>query len=1238
MKKRLLAWGLAVCIVLSLFPMMALAETSAPKIVINENREITVDGVSYRLVLGERIIGNGITKYSGERYVEFIDDPEDKISFESDILLLDENFQNEAPESVYQAFWASCDITIDKNELSNVTVSEIQTREDGYHKFISCSIIGETSGSLFVRATQDNNENAMLWRRTVSACKATELHLDNDGQASFEITEAQANAVYAFYIDLGANKTAEVSARLTNENVYGKVTLENGKFLWTHFEKDNKITEYSNSISAQKIMFLVYPFAFTDETTTDITGTVNIEVEQPKLMYRYMSYDKSTSIWYEDPNASLQDISSLSVDANGNAKVRFYYGTSADYQPITDEKLVSNNESVITTSTEKANDGNDFYYIFGHDFGTATLTYGDYQFEVTVGLPPYGFYSAQSRDEAHFLSVANTEDLTDNTLWFMSENGFTEEDTKSGTYTVVASDETEIPFTWVKRADIPEYDMKISMSSSVSLVIIKRDGGNWQSIRVYSPGLMYRYMSYNRDTQSWYENTNKSAQAISGLNLAKGEEAKIRLYYGTSSEHQLLTGLVSGNPSVVSVSEGTAEDGKGYYIITSSDFGTVTLTCGEHQFELTVGLPTYGFYSSSQPSAESYLNKIALTGTETDLTEVWFVGKNAFVDDTITVMAGDTDITETKVNKVDDRTLKITLPSGMTSSYELSVMLGASKLRGITVRLPSSGGNQPDGEVWQGDYAAYIDNYVIGFAEKRADGKITKICENADKIYGHGTIENTSPDVRYHKEVDIYIAAATKSTDTTDTVIYTVDQDVMDNLVINRLWLETHSGDNTTYSWSDDRLVTELTSVGKDQPVPLYVKEGRNCEATICAQIAVMIGGQAYEKTVRMNIGLTVIDFSGLNRPDNDTVEQLNAFLEELAAQINTTDSKNEIYHIKLGNTTYKGTIHVPAAFVRGHGCLHFVGASQNGKKTVVKGSLNINGAFIEYINDIHFVCDESSAAETRAIFGGGLGRIENCSFYGYDIALDSSEGLINASKSVFVNNEIAAAIKINNSMDSANTLPHDWNNNTFINNGIAVQILSLNKQVSPYYFRIYDSNFINNGTDIDARCGGTLYMYRNYFGQYKEVDGRRPHPGKHHHDRYNGREHLRLDELLNARTETKLNGILEYRTAKIRTDNNTKVITNPRWRHPVKGWWSHNVLVGDTFFGPKQTTDALMALDAETEYKDTMIADWENETVILNEESSDLVLDASAFTSAGEKEIGVLDDKEAVLGTWIFK
>ena len=768
-------------------------------------------------------------------------------------------------------------------------------------------------------------------------------------------------------------------------------------------------------------------------------------------------------------------------------------------------------------------------------------------------------------------------------------------------------------------------------------------------VEVEQPKLMFRYMNHSNGV--WTEHSGSLIDISSLKNVELNNSLNIRLYYGTSEEYAAVDAVVSANTGVVTVTLETASDGNSFFRLSGAAVGHSGLTCSIDgtevaEFTATVDLPSYGFYSENARTVENYLSSVKLTGAETDLTKVWFIGKGSLKNtetDVITVTAGDEDITSTYVKFVSDSVLEITLPTDMASSYSLSVLRSGSRMRGIKVVLSASDGGNQSGESGddsgQNGYAAYIDEYVIGFAEKRADGDVTKICETSAKIFGHGTIENTSPNVPYQKEVDIYIAAAKKSADTTGTVIYEVDATVTGSVVINRLWVETHSGDNTTYSWSGDRLVTELTSVGKDQPVPLYVKEGRNCEATVCAQIAVTVDGQTYEKTVRMNIGLAVIDFSGLNRPENDTVEQLNAFLEELAAQINTADSKNEIYNINLGNTTYEGIIHVPAAFVRGHGCLHFDGATGNGRETVIKGSLDINGAFIERIQNIHFIADESSTSQTKAIFGGGLRDVKNCSFYGYDIALDSSDGLINASESVFVNNEIAAAVKINNSMDDYDVLPSDWNNNTFINNGSAVQILSLSKQVSPYYFRIYDSNFINNGTDIDARCGGTLYMYRNYFGQYRiDKDGHRPHPGKHHHDRHNGRDYLRLDELLNARTESKLNGLLDYTRAKISTKNGTKVIINPRWLHPVKDWWGHNALINDTFFGPEQTTNDIMTLDVEPEYKDILVADWENETVILNEESSTLTLDTSTFEGTEKKEIGIVDGEESeYLGTWIF-
>lgn len=49
------------------------------------------------------------------------------------------------------------------------------------------------------------------------------------------------------------------------------------------------------------------------------------------------------------------------------------------------------------------------------------------------------------------------------------------------------------------------------------------------------------------------------------------------------------------------------------------------------------------------------------------------------------------------------------------------------------------------------------------------------------------------------------------------------------------------------------------------------------------------------------------------------------------------------------------------------------------------------------------------------------------------------------------------------------------------------MQVLGLSNFVSPYYFRMVESNFVDNDVTFDVRCPGTIYLYRNYYGETRK-------------------------------------------------------------------------------------------------------------------------------------------------------
>lgn len=647
------------------------------------------------------------------------------------------------------------------------------------------------------------------------------------------------------------------------------------------------------------------------------------------------------------------------------------------------------------------------------------------------------------------------------------------------------------------------------------------------------------------------------------------------------------------------------------------------------------GVPTVNFYDSQTRDLNDRLTHVYwrnLQEGEGEYRTLWYVTETGFAMDeqaAITVTVDDEAYTPVWVERSSGNfDLKILLHQPERGRmgyipYNVIVSKDGTEISGIQVDYMLEGVNQ------------VVDGLTISFAQVSESGAV-RVDKNV--IGGQGNVKSNG---NYGYRTNAMLVAAYRN----DEGGWTVDQDVTNSLRVEEWKIVNINGDPSTFSWSNNGYVDTLTDVSVSS-IPLYVKPGSVAQSMVEAKVIGTINGLEFSTTITGGLYVYFLAGGTYDCSEYDTVEELNAFLQSLAEDVNVDTVQGTMYTIKLADTTYTGTIVLPEEF-QGFNTLNLHGATGGDKKTVIQGGIDLNTAWVEHMRDIHFVAGDTSASErTRALYGGGTRRMVSCSFYGYDIAVDASNGLINAFEgNVFVNNEVAVLVDLEDVVPTAmyrNLSTDEWGHNTFINNTTAVQILSLHEKVSAFYFRIYDSNFINNGTDIDARCGGNLYMYRNYFGQYAQVEGIRPTPGKPGDGKHNGWDDLRLDVLLEANTKDEVDTILIYATAKVTVNDTTNVFTNPRWMFPVLGWWGFNIPVNDPFFGQVVTpVNALMTLAAEGEteedYVNVLVADWDNKTVILNEESTNLLLDASAFETGGEKEIGVLNEDEETLGTWVF-
>lgn len=523
----------------------------------------------------------------------------------------------------------------------------------------------------------------------------------------------------------------------------------------------------------------------------------------------------------------------------------------------------------------------------------------------------------------------------------------------------------------------------------------------------------------------------------------------------------------------------------------------------------------------------------------------------------------------------------------------------------VSTPTPSAGLSAPEG---LGDGSAALQvtengrDYVIGFTIGEGETR-TIMRHSYDGYYWRDISGKPNPDNPSDKRLDAAVAAAEIVSDNSgehyefDSLPLSVNVLSMDLRYVSG----DGSADDNPYSFSGDSDVTHLDAV-EGNSAEIYLKQGYATDAQVVAKVKVssnsgevletgyvalkLSGYHIYEDTVACEAGASA----------DDITAAIEAAVDEAPSRENSQTSGGTI-HVVLEGDRYEGTIQIPADIMKTKGDyeIRFEPASASGRATIV-GSVVCNNSQVSFYN-MDFIAPEDQE-ESRAIYDGRSWAV-NCTFRGFDVAMDDGEGDINgmgATYSVFYENETAII--------SRGDLANGLTGCAFINNGTAVLIPSLRTDVVPFYCRIAENNFVNNDVDFDVRCAGTFYFYRNYYGRVKNNAS------------------MTSAEILEALRDGGSSNILRQPpTVNIADHSETKVVTNPRWKDPVElDAGVPSLLSGSSGSLPIFAPMVLTALVERPE--NYLTADWERVTEIVAGETN-LKISAAAFAAAStEKRI----------------
>ena len=616
------------------------------------------------------------------------------------------------------------------------------------------------------------------------------------------------------------------------------------------------------------------------------------------------------------------------------------------------------------------------------------------------------------------------------------------------------------------------------------------------------------------------------------------------------------------------------------------------------------------FYTSGTLDANSYIpvNSFVSYYSLTN-GELWLTSDQAFDFDKLELRA---DGQEISYDKVDSNTIKITLAAPTDDyGYYLNVSTGSENV-GISIN------RRPYGSCIR--ITIGENDYIAGFGFDYGDD--ATIINEGNWEYANSTSESPDPENERYEFRDLTVNVGLKQYDAEGEAYYLVDRAGPLHVQVRSMEIQTLygcEGYGDTFSFSQDAGAAVLTTSSfTNNTAKVYVKRGYDATALAIATVDVYSGSQLIESgTVSVTLRIDRVLDTSFERPADDTVEALNAAIAGAAAQL-PEDGQGTLSFF-LNAEKYEGTIVLPEDLLD-YGDYDICLIAND--RTTIVGGIDLNGS-AAVLDALDFVAPADSSGVSA--LSNGRAQVDRCTFQGYDVAIDANRSTINPRYCVFADNGIAVRLNI---YEQHNGSISPWEGNVFINNDIAVQALQLNSLLSPYYFRIVDSNFVNNDVTFDVQCPGTIYFYRNYYGITLR--------------------NMTSAEILDAikGSHQLLNAVINMPPiVKVAPGGETRVITNPRWIFPIFRYNDRNYpdLQDASALSSSGSGGAVLFLASADEQANTgeeenyLTIDWDLPTEIVNSESENLIIDASAFAEATDtpRVIDVVDEGGKLLGTW---
>ena len=977
----------------------------------------------------------------------------------------------------------------------------------------------------------------------------------------------------------------------------------------------------------------------TQENTTVFPDN-SLQLRSPASGLYYRTVWKNNGSIGEDPvDGYLSE--PLELVPQSRFKIALYYYDGQSYAEVTDDSQIRTNLDL-----EPEGSAAHYYDVIAPDWDDGYLRY--YQYEDLLGeltakvdLPNRAAaYAAPQRTEENYLfdfDLDRTADIEDRTIYLMAEDGFGPI-SQENSVTISLLSDNSVNFHWsLKELQNGETYIElvpdaVSDDRNLALEITDTSGRNHRiRLRIHNatPGLYYRYIDQLGNNEGSEDQGDELRS--NPFRLAKSWSNTIALYWfdgtdyipvtnATGDEHVRLQRLVSDDHHYLMVAE---EWGEGAIRMDQGNGSAATIPvhvqldeCGLFsRQEFSVDAVLDGCYFNRDPGGETavgFMKKDGLTAEEAAAFSVDSMSSDLPADAYSTELVPNEN--STAENPLYD--LKINILTGPEDlgwrSYNLEVS-GRLDGRnyglgfGISERRINNNVNQrrlEDGATYDGtSYYSSIGNvpFVTGIYTRNAGGDIITMVADEENnwSYLHQGEKGISESWGVARAIEYGAAIKAKAAD--GTTVYTLDRTLSNRMILNSARLEyvdgkKEDGKSLAFSLSATDWVTEWTPDYEASHSGFRVYWSSLYAGSARLVLNVTLGSETFEISalLRNEFYETVNE----TRPSNDSVVDLNHFIEDFAREYEGSDPQLLTLYLQLNpEAEYEGLIYIPRDFPAE---IMIRGDSYSGRTTLM-GSLRTRSE-VSLLQGIDFIGPGKDAVLddeklSWGISGNTVKNIYECSFRGYSIALNSTQSCMTPTRdNVFIDNGIAVLLDM---VGARGSNREHWSSNRYLNNDVGIRVLSLQGFFTPFYLRVSDSDFIDNGVDFDFQNPqGNYYLYRNY---YAHTENATPDFGDNYGDYWD-------NDLNNDR---KLDCDRTYRTP-ITTEDTTDgilLVTNPRRLHSIL----HN--------------------------DDSLWIDVGRIVEVLLSEADNLIIDEDALVDQEEDvEIKVRDEEQNVEGSWHFK